>query len=128
MSNLKKHNILKELKIHWDNGEERTKGGTTVTPYGRSLTIIQLSKRTKYSSDKIQDLCDSLAQSQLIEKLKEDSENKSHSYILNDSGKAYVIDKILLNKVWFRNFDFWKFVLPFIIGLLGLLNSIFNWW
>ena len=34
-----KHNILKVLKEKWDEGEENTKGGMTVTPYGRSLSV-----------------------------------------------------------------------------------------
>lgn len=123
-----KHKILTELKLHWDQGEEKSRGGIIVTPHGRSLTIIQLSKKAKLSSDRVQDLCDSLVNSQLIEKLKEDKENKSHSYIIKDSGRSYVIDKVFYNKVWYRNFSFWKFTLPFIIGLLGLLNSIFGWW
>jgi predicted AAA+ superfamily ATPase len=128
MSYSSKHKILKTLKTHWDNGEERTTGSYTVNPLGRSLSIIQLSKRTKLSSDKVQDLCDTLEHSKLIDKFKEDTENKSHYYIINDFGKSYVIDKIFFYKVWYRNFNFWKFVLPFLIGLAGLLNSIFGWW
>ena len=59
--------------------------------------------------------------------LQEDTDNKSHRYLITDLGKTAYIDKHLLNKYWLFNFDFWKWFLPSLLALFGALNSIFRW-
>lgn len=48
-------------------------------------------------------------------------------YFITEKGRKAYLEKTILNKIWYRNKEFWKFILPFTIGLLGLLNSIYQW-
>ncbi|WP_445720438.1 hypothetical protein [Flavobacterium sp.] len=127
MSNYKKHVLLKSLYTFWKEGEDRTTSTFQVTPFGRSLTIIELQKKTSYGILKIEELCITLSNNGYIEKITEDTDNKSHRYLITDLGKTAYIDKHLLNKHWLFNFDFWKWFLPFLLALFGALNSIFRW-
>ena len=127
MGNYKKHILLKNLYASWKDGEDRTTSSYQVTPFGRSLTVIELQKKTSYGILKIEELCITLSNDGYIEKITEDTDNKSHRYLIKELGKSAFIDKYFLHKVFFFSFDFWKWVLPFLVGLLGLLNSIFHW-
>jgi DNA-binding PadR family transcriptional regulator len=127
MSNYKKHVLLKNLYTSWKDGEDRTTSSYQITSFGRSLTVIELQKKTSYGILKIEELCITLSNDGYIEKITEDTDNKSHRYLITELGKSAFIDKHFLHKVFFFNLDFWKWILPFLVGLLGLLNSIFHW-
>lgn len=127
MSNYKKHVLLKNLYTSWKDGEDRTTSSYQITSFGRSLTVIELQKKTSYGILKIEELCITLSNDSYIEKITEDTDNKSHRYLITGLGKSAFIDKHFLHKVFFFNLDFWKWILPFLVGLLGLLNSIFRW-
>ena len=127
MNSLKKHFILKHLYTHWKQGDDTTTSNHEITPFGRTLTTIQLQKSTSYNIKTIEELCKSLLSAKLIEVFKEDIDNKSHRYIITESGQAAYIDRVFFHKFWLYNFDFWKWVLPFLLGASGLLNSIFHW-
>jgi|TARA_R100000479_G_scaffold130736_1_gene68715 hypothetical protein len=126
--NLNKHKILKSLYKKWEDGEEKTGFGRTVSNLGRSMSVIQIQNSTKIPIQKVKRYCDYLTSNNYIHIQKEESDNKNHFYIIQPEGKSAFLDNVFRNKFWFFNFDFWKFTLPFIIGLIGLLNSIFHWW
>lgn len=127
MSNYKKHSILKALYNYWKEGEDKTISSFEVTPYGRSLTVIEIQKETSFGILKIEEICITLLNDYYIERLVEDKENKSHRYLITDLGKSAFIDRYFLHKRLFFSFDFWKWVLTFLVGLIGLLNSIYHW-
>lgn len=126
--NLNKHRILKSLYKKWEDGEEKTGFGRTVSNLGRTMSVIQIQNTTKIPIQKVKRCCDYLTSNNYIHIQKEESDNKNHFYIIHPDGKSAFLDNTFKNKFWFFNFDFWKFTLPFIIGLIGLLNSIFHWW
>jgi len=127
MSNYKKHLLLKTLYNSWKEGEDKTTSNYQITPFGRSLSVIEIQKLTSFGILKIEELCITLSNDCYVEMLTQDVDNKSHRYLITDLGKSAFIDKHFLYKSLFFSFDFWKWVLPFLVGLLGLLNSIFHW-
>ena len=127
MSNYKKHLLLKNLYASWKDGEDKTTSSYQITPFGRSLTVIELQKKTSYGILKIEELCITLSNDGYIKKITEDTDSKSHRYLITDSGKSAFIDNHFLYKVLFFSFDFWKWFLPFLLALFGALNSIFHW-
>jgi hypothetical protein len=127
MSNYKKHILLKNLYSSWKDGEDKTTSNYQITPFGRSLTVIELQKKTSYGILKIEELCITLSNDGYIKKITEDTDNKAHRYLIEDLGKSAFIDNYFLNKVLFFSFDFWKWFLPFLVGVFGALNSIFRW-
>ena len=127
MSNYKKHLLLKNLYASWKDGEDKTTSSYQITPFGRSLTVIELQKKTSYGILKIEELCITLSNDGYIKKITEDTDSKSHRYLITDSGKSAFIDNHFLYKVLFFSFDFWKWFLPFLLALFGALNSIFRW-
>ena len=72
-------------------------------------------------------MCITLSNDGYIKKITEDTDSKSHRYLITDSGKSAFIDNHFLYKVLFFSFDFWKWFLPFLLALFGALNSIFHW-
>ena len=127
MSNYKKHLLLKNLYASWKDGEDKTTSNYQITPFGRSLTVIELQKKSSYGILKIEELCITLSNDGYIKKITEDTDSKSHRYLITDSGKSAFIDNHFLYKVLFFSFDFWKWFLPFLLALFGALNSIFRW-
>lgn len=125
--NIKKHKILKALYIKWEQGEARTGNGLEVTDLGKSLTTTEIQKETKLQISDIEQICFVLTNTNYIKLFNKNQNDKVNRYLIIDSGQTAFLEKYFLNKVWYRNFDFWKFFLPFLIGLLGLLNSIFQW-
>lgn len=123
---LKKHKILSALKEKWDTEQRNLiAAGLNDAPiYDLSLHTDDLAKSTKIEQELISDLLVALS----IENFVEISEQKPRYYWITAKGMSVVTDKTLLNKVWWRNTNFWKWAIPFVISLAALANSIFHWW
>lgn len=125
--NRKKHKILKALYLNWEKGEERSGNGIEVTDLGKSLTTTEIQKETKMQTSDIEQVCSVLVNTNYIKLFSKNQNDKVNRYLIIDNGQTAFVEKHFLNKIWYRDFNFWKFFLPFLVGLLGLLNSIFQW-
>lgn len=125
--NKKKHKILKALYLNWKSGEERSGNGIEVTDLGKSLATTEIQKETKMQTSDIEQVCSVLINTNYIKLFSKNQNDKINRYLIIVNGQTAFLEKYFLNKIWYRNFNFWKFFLPFLIGVLGLLNSIFQW-
>jgi predicted transcriptional regulator len=121
-----KHKILQELQLKWKEGDEESSHGQIITDLGKSLTSIQLNKRTFINIDRIEDLCSAMILDNYLVRYSEDKNNKAHGYLITEQGKQVVTDRILLNKIVYRTLDFWFKMFTLVIATIGLLNSIFH--
>src|SRR5690606_27205743 len=117
---IRKHKLLKVLNKQWTEGENNTKGGHTVTDYGRSLTINELHKLTKIKLQTIENLCISIETIGYIRKVRHDEENKVHNYIITQSGQSSLFDNYYINQFW-NNIKFW---ISLFVSIVALIISI----
>lgn len=113
--NKQKHNILKALYLYFEEKEKKKHGGSGPTTLGQTLTVVELTNRTRLIADEIQAICYTLTNAGHIQLYQKDEINKSHRYLITDSGKQAYVDNFYINKLWFRNIDFWFKLLPIII-------------
>ena len=114
-----KHKILKFLESKWTEEENKTKGGHQVTELGRSLTIIELSILTGFKNDTIQKRCISLETIGQIKLTHEDTNGKSHSYVITPIGLTGYYDNYHIKQ-------FWKGFLPWVAIVVSLLSILFQ--
>lgn len=108
-------------------GESETGYGKEVVDLGKSLSTIELHNETEIETKKIEEICSILGNKKHITLIKKNQDDKVSRYLIDNSGKTAYLERIYLNRIWYRNFDFWKFSLPFLIGFLGVLNSVLQW-
>jgi hypothetical protein len=125
-ANSKKHKILKALTDHWLDGENNTVSGFTVTEFGRCLNNMQIHLRTNINIQEVDNICFTLTNQGFIRSFHFDAKTKLHTYLIEDIGRVAVIEKRFKNLIWFRNFDFWKWVLPVIFSLTALAISLYT--
>lgn len=123
--NRKKHNILKILRQKKIEGDLEESPSLEVTDVGRSLTISKIHIITKYNIEEIKVLCEELVESKHVILIDYTQETQ---FLINSKGILAVLRKDFLGLIWYRSWDFWKWVAPLIIALTALLNGIFKWW
>lgn len=123
--NRKKHRILKILRQKKREGDLREGPGLEVTAVGKSLPANKIHLLTNYSLEEIEVLCAELIKSEHLDLIDWTTE---HQYLINNKGILAVLRKDFLGLIWYRSWDFWKWVAPLLIGLTALLNGIFKWW
>lgn len=126
-NNRSKHIILKVLKSKWDR-EKKANNDKPISALDVSLDPQELSKQTGYNIEKLKDICHVLMSEQLVQKVTSGNLNLPDKYVISSKGRTYVTEQKFLNQIFWRKFEFWKFVIPTIIAIIALLNSIFGWW
>ena len=122
--NQQKHNILKVLYDFFEEQEKKKHGSGGPTTLGQTLTVVELTNRTRLIADEIQALCYTLMNAGHIQLYQKDENNKSHRYLITDSGRQAYIDKFYLNQVWYRNREFWLKTLPIMISAGTLIWTV----
>lgn len=122
--NKQKHNILKALYDFFEEQEKKKHAGGGPTTLGQTLTVIELNNKTRLTADEIQAICYTLTNAGHIQLFQKDDNNKSHRYLITDSGRQAYIDKFYINQVWYRNRGFWLKLLPIIISAGTLIWTI----
>lgn len=128
-TNYKKHRILRELKYHWEGTQHYQNGNLPLED--RSLEVEELSDRLRIKDETVQDVCISLDSHEFVKAHmteNEDTNEEPYRFYITQKGKNAVTDKTFLNLVWWRKLDFYKFLLPLLLAIIALLNSIFHWW
>ena len=123
--NRRKHKILKVLDQKKTQGELRSGPGLEVTPVGKSLTANKIHTITGYSLREIEVPCTELVKSEHLELIDYTPE---HQYLINNRGILAIMRRDFLSKIWYRSWDFWKWVAPSLFSLIALLNGVFKWW
>lgn len=118
MSNLKKHNILKQLKIYFDT---KTQESLPYTILGKSMSIEQLHSITKYTISDITIICKSLQKANLICPITYAEEKHIQRYYINDLGEIALFDEYFISSLWYKD---WKFLIPLLISILAFLVPI----
>lgn len=111
------HTILKVLTLAEKQGERETKHGSSVEELGRSRSNLELHLDTNIRIDTINDLCFKLVNMGYLKANGVKEDNKINRFNITPAGRIAIIDNIFLNKVWWRNWEIWKWLLPTLIGL-----------
>ncbi len=131
----KKHIILKTLKEQLDKDTKETFYNrrnlftNKLLPKG-SLIPLEISNKTILNNpDEIKRLCNSLKASNYITNGKTElGYTVPTTYVIDELGEIAITEKLFLNKILIRKFDFWKWIIPFFTSILALANSIWHWW
>jgi hypothetical protein len=92
-----KHKILKALNEHYQDGEERSGHGHQVTELGKSLTNMEIHKRTHIDVKDIDNFCISLVNSNHISVLTENENDKIRRFLITPWGRQTVLENYFLN-------------------------------
>lgn len=122
-----KHLILSEFFKKWQDGEDRTNGGTIVTEHGRCLSLLEIVSKTNLPKSKIDLILISLLSKDLIKILVLDSDKsqKNNKWIITELGKECHANNYFLNE---RGLFYRKFFVELLSLLLAVGSLIFSIW
>ena len=120
----KKHKILKALYDCFEEKEKEKFGESGPTELGQTLTVVELTNKTKLNADEIQAVAYTLTNAGHIELYQKDDVNKSHRYLITDSGRQAYIDKFYENQIWYRSKEFWFKFSPILIAAGTLIWTV----
>lgn len=122
-NNYKRHKILKYLyQFRYQNNTDRPINEPIVV----YINVESIAEKLKENQNVTQTILDSLENEKYIESI--NYSTVGDVYIITRIGELAYIDKIFLNKVFWRKLEFWGFILPLILSVIALLNSYFHWW
>lgn len=122
-----KHLILNEFFKKWQDGEDRTNGGTIITEHGRCLSLLEIVSKTNLSKSKIDLILISLLSKEFIKILVVDSDKsqKNNKWIITDLGKECIANNYFLNE---RGLFYRKVFVELLSLLIAVGSLIFSIW
>ena|SRR6218665_1583651 len=122
MSNIKKHNLL---ALFYNNYVEETNKGFT-KDMSKALSIDNIIYDVKWSNKELPELESYIEQLKILNFLsvvEQKSKVGWHQelYVITNEGKIAYHDRVLLNKLWWKDVRFW---LPLTVSIIGALLSL----